>query len=190
MIELKTAKEFRDYIIDNKLANSVSVSLSWTTKHFQLILDDLHPNEKIFAVFVGLYGYKGGIANQGNFAFAITNERLILAQKQIIGSVLQSVNLEHINDVTLDRAGLWKAAGINVLCIDTLKEKIYVGINTLYAKNVLSCVSQAIFALKNPQSQSSGDDSLDQLKKLKELLDGGVITEEEFEAKKKQLLGV
>lgn len=190
MIELKTAEEFRNYIIDNKLANSINVSLSWTTKHFQLILDDLHQNEKIYAVFVGLYDYKGGISGKGNFAFAITNERLILAQKQVIGSVLQSVNLEHINDVTLNRAGLFGATGISTICIDTLKERILVGVNALYAKNVQSCISQAIFALKNPQSQSSGDDSLDQLKKLKELLDGGVITQEEFDAKKKQLLGV
>ena len=33
-------------------------------------------------------------------------------------------------------------------------------------------------------------DNADQLKKFKELLDSGVITEEEFEAKKKQLLGL
>ena len=33
-------------------------------------------------------------------------------------------------------------------------------------------------------------DSLDDLKKLKELLDAGVITQEEFDAKKKQLLGL
>ncbi|MGI6030792.1 MAG: SHOCT domain-containing protein [Eubacteriales bacterium] len=32
--------------------------------------------------------------------------------------------------------------------------------------------------------------SADELKKFKELLDSGVITQEEFEAKKKQLLGL
>lgn len=33
-------------------------------------------------------------------------------------------------------------------------------------------------------------DNLDQLKKLAELRDAGIVTEEEFEAKKKQLLGL
>jgi predicted Zn-dependent peptidase len=33
-----------------------------------------------------------------------------------------------------------------------------------------------------------GESSADELKKYKELLDGGVISQEEFEAKKKQLL--
>ena len=37
---------------------------------------------------------------------------------------------------------------------------------------------------------SGQSDSADQLKKFKELLDSGVISQEEFDAKKKQLLGL
>ena len=40
-----------------------------------------------------------------------------------------------------------------------------------------------------PVVQTSGS-SLDDLKKLKELLDSGIITQEEFDAKKKQILGL
>ena len=39
------------------------------------------------------------------------------------------------------------------------------------------------------QKQSSESDTIEQLQKYKGLLDAGVITEEEFTAKKKQLLG-
>jgi len=45
--------------------------------------------------------------------------------------------------------------------------------------------ANAVAATAVPQS-----DEADQLKKYKELLDGGVITQEEFDAKKKQLLGL
>lgn len=45
--------------------------------------------------------------------------------------------------------------------------------------------ANAVVTTTVPQS-----DEADQLKKYKELLDGGVITQEEFDAKKKQLLGV
>ena len=45
----------------------------------------------------------------------------------------------------------------------------------------------AAAATSAPAPQSS---SMDELKKLKELLDAGIITEEEFAAKKKQLLGL
>ena len=40
------------------------------------------------------------------------------------------------------------------------------------------------------QKQTSESDTIEQLQKYKGLLDAGVITEEEFAAKKKQLLGI
>ena len=40
------------------------------------------------------------------------------------------------------------------------------------------------------QQMPAGDDVTEQLKKYKELLDAGILTEEEFTAKKKQLLGI
>lgn len=41
-----------------------------------------------------------------------------------------------------------------------------------------------------PNPKSSNDIPLDELKKLKELLESDIITQEEFDAKKKQLLGL
>lgn len=41
-----------------------------------------------------------------------------------------------------------------------------------------------------PAAAPIGMDNLEQLKKLAELRDAGIVTEEEFEAKKKQLLGL
>lgn len=40
-----------------------------------------------------------------------------------------------------------------------------------------------------PQAPTA-DDSLEQIKKLAELRDQGILTDDEFEAKKKQLLGL
>jgi len=37
---------------------------------------------------------------------------------------------------------------------------------------------------------SEKSDSVDEIKKYKELLDSGIITQEEFDAKKKELLGL
>lgn len=37
---------------------------------------------------------------------------------------------------------------------------------------------------------ASADDSIEQIKKLAELRDSGILTDAEFEAKKKQLLGL
>ena len=40
------------------------------------------------------------------------------------------------------------------------------------------------------EKEKTENSSIDQLKQYKELLDDGVITQEEFDAKKKQLLGL
>jgi hypothetical protein len=42
----------------------------------------------------------------------------------------------------------------------------------------------------NPIVQSQGSSAAMQIKEFKELLDDGIITQEEFESKKKQLLGI
>ena len=54
-------------------------------------------------------------------------------------------------------------------------------------------VYQAISDLTKKRQESSVEqqnNNIDDLKKLKDLLDNGVITQEEFDAKKKQLLGL
>ena len=40
------------------------------------------------------------------------------------------------------------------------------------------------------QSASANGNEAEQLKRLKDLLDSGVLTQEEFDAKKKQILGL
>jgi len=47
---------------------------------------------------------------------------------------------------------------------------------------------EAIPAANIPAAHAAS--AMDELKKLKELLDMGIVTQEEFEAKKKQLLGL
>ena len=54
-------------------------------------------------------------------------------------------------------------------------------------KNVGAGISN-LFSKK--ESSKDKEDNLEQIKKLKELLDLGAITQEEFDAKKKELLGL
>ena len=50
--------------------------------------------------------------------------------------------------------------------------------------------SETSSAPSQPASESGEEDYIEQLKKLAELRDTGIITSEEFEAKKKQILGL
>ena len=54
------------------------------------------------------------------------------------------------------------------------------------------CNSSDIITLSDNeyQQEKNKNSSVEELKQYKELLDNGVITQEEFEAKKKQLLGI
>ena len=60
---------------------------------------------------------------------------------------------------------------------------------TEYAENIQKYIAE-FQANSNTPTPSTVSCELDQIAKLKGLLDAGAITEEEFEAKKKQLLGL
>ncbi len=51
-------------------------------------------------------------------------------------------------------------------------------------------IKQAAADFKQTSVQSNSSNDLSQLRELKQLLDDGVITEEEFTAKKKQILEI
>ncbi|MEK5272595.1 DUF4429 domain-containing protein [Aeribacillus sp. FSL K6-8394] len=57
-------------------------------------------------------------------------------------------------------------------------------------EKIKAAIEEKINELHQPTAQSAPVDVADQIKKLAELKDSGIITEEEFEAKKKQLLGI
>ena len=57
-------------------------------------------------------------------------------------------------------------------------------------KKIKAYLEDVILNQKAPQNMVVSLSSADELKKFKELLDSGVITQEEFDAKKKQLLGL
>ena len=50
--------------------------------------------------------------------------------------------------------------------------------------------AQTTKTVKQPTKTAKSNDRIEELTKLKDLLDTGVITQEEFDAKKKQILGV
>ncbi len=70
---------------------------------------------------------------------------------------------------------------------DNSVEKAY-----MCANSILQCIKEYKTGARahRPAAPSGAGDAMDQIKKLKELLDMGAVTEEEFAAKKKELLGL
>ncbi len=190
MLALQTAEQMYQYCVDNKLGSGTTKG--WSIKHFQLLIDNLKAGEEIYCVFIGLHNYKSMTKHDNNYAYAVTNKRIIMAQHKLLGVSVQSVNIDNINDITLTTG--FAGMGIGTVCIDTYKETFNVGVNSVFASNIYNCVHNALDEIKGNAAVASTNTSakspVEQVKELKELLDMGAITQEDFDTKKKQLLGL
>ena len=57
-------------------------------------------------------------------------------------------------------------------------------------QEIYDYINERVISLKSVEISTQNSSAADELKKFKELLDMEVITQEEFDAKKKQLLGL
>ena len=184
-IDLITAEGLYNFCITNNLG--IGMTRNWGIKHFSVIIKALLPNENILLPFIGLYDYSGSTKHEGYYAFAITNKRIIIGQGKMIGQNLQTVELNNINDITLKTSTL---SG-NII-IDTYKETISIGLSSTYAENVYEKIQETINELKKTNTTQGNykNDIVSELKQYKELLDLEIITQEEFDKKKKELLNL
>ena len=184
--ELQTAQGMYRYCMAN--GTGAGWNEKWGVKHFGVIEQNLLPGEKVLTCFIGLHNYESMTKHEENYAYVITNKRLAFGQKgTLYGENFKYINLDNINDITLGTGAL-----MGIICVDSLKEVFNVCVDKQQAKNILSHIQQALDSAKSSSAppaapQSSG---ADEILKYKQLLDSGVITQEEFDAKKKQLLGL
>lgn len=91
---------------------------------------------------------------------------------------ITAINRSSFNGVSITSIGNVS----NFHCIEN-REEVMKAISYLLANPQQSSVQPT-------QSASANDGEAEQLKRLKDLLDSGVLTQEEFDAKKKQILGL
>ena len=111
---------------------------------------------------------------------------MILAQQQALGEVVQSINLDNINDVT-------KSYGIlsGTITFDTIKEVFNVNVSSSAATAITNKIHEILYSQNTSAenlSPSSAYSPADEILKYKNLLDIGAITEEEYNQKKQELL--
>lgn len=161
----------------------------WGIKHFLIIQEPLLQDETVLMTFIGLHNYKSATKHDNHFAYAITNKRFVMAQKQTIGEVFQTVYLDNINDVTFKSGMLG-----GIVTIDTIKEVFNVYIDKDSAKKVNSKILDILHDLKEQKTEktvvkeNSVVSTADEILKFKQLLDAGIITDDEFKKKKEQLM--
>jgi len=177
---MRTAIEMYKFVLDNNYGRGVTKK--WGIKHFEIIEGNLSDDEVVKLCFMGM-----GNAQNDYFSYVITDKRIMIGQKRLVGEYFQTVFLNHLNDVSYQGGALF-----GTITNDTMKEKFSVRIDKESAKRINEAVNETLRQLRqkesNPEPQKPTNNPIDEIKGYKELLDSGIITQEEFDAKKKQLL--
>lgn len=185
---MSTAEGMYKYCKDNNFGSGFNEK--WALKHFGVIENNLMQGEKVLMTFIGLHNYVSTTKHDNFYGYAITNKRIMFAQKTITGENFKTVNYDKLNDV-----GFKKGMVYGIVTIDTLSEIFNVALDRGSAASINSHIHKVLDDVKvvdiAPQPQVVHITSAaDEIKKYKELLDMEAITQEEFDIKKKELLGL
>ena len=121
--------------------------------------------------------------NKAQIAFAITNLRVIAAQKKMFSDTVIAIPISHINDLTTKTKLTRDFIIIGNDAGENLTISVYKGLGTSVANALHLAMASSDRRLAEPDVASD-------LRKFKALLDDGIITEDEFLKKKQQLLGL
>lgn len=100
-VQLKTADKMYQYSCDNGFGTGFGKS--WGLKNFTLLQRKMEPGETAFITFVGLHRFHSMSAHQRNFAYAITDQRIIMGQVRFFGRIrFESVPLNAVMNISFD----------------------------------------------------------------------------------------
>lgn len=176
---MKSAEEMTKYIKDNDLG-----IVSRLEKSLKLIEKQLHTDEKVISCFAGLHNTSAKGSPEGQYAYAITNYRLIMAEKRFFSETVDVIPLNEINNVSLNKSKLMG----NAIEFKTVNRVFNVGAISNWIDNIYNEVNAVIFGNNKP-TNISDENRFNELKEYKELLDMEIITQEEFDKKKQEVLG-
>ena len=189
-------KTIEDFLKDNKTYSALSKG-SMKKAQEQLLEEEkllyaLNANVDIVNIDTSNFNNRNKIAggalkikNKLNGVVAVTNSRIFFCNSTLGQSNIKEMRIKDIQSidgsVSILKIGELKVRGLTDMFVIATNENI---MNEL--KNVINSVKNEI---ERPTINSSSS-TADEIKKFKELLDSGAITQEEFDAKKKELLGL
>ena len=189
---MKNSQEMTSFCIDNSYTSYKLTSDNNISPHFKIIEKNLSENEDVIFAFVsnGIKNRKGNYALGGTMAVALTAKKIICAQRRpIAGDFIKKVPYDKVFDVSSKVN--WHAGEI---VIDSITEYMCFNVEKARVEEIQQEIHRIVEdyrIVKKATNEHTSDFSIaDELLKFKELLDMGIITQEEFEAKKKQLLAL
>ena len=199
---MRTIEEIKNYILENKTVASawesdIQKSLSKADKHIEYVIANLKKDEEVMFAFLSNGVYSGSRTMMGGMGVILfTTERIIYGQKAPLllgGDQIKSINFDGSVDVTSSNFGILNGR----ISVDTRTENCGFEVTRKRTSDVATLVNKVVQDIlerkKNENSTTIIQNQVsaaDELLKMKQLLDAGIITQEEFDAKKKQLLGL
>ena len=117
-------------------------------------------------------------------ALGITNSRVIAAQKKMFSNTVITISLNCINDITFKR----KLTGDYITIANSSGDNLTISTYKGIGQEIVNALHNAIDSINS--SSASNINNVEEIRKYKSLLDDGIITIEEFQKKKQQLLGI
>ena len=155
----------------------IGKNMLFPKKTVQKIIDNLANDEKIIKITTCNSGKEPG-------AIAVTNKKIIFASKVLFNATTTEFGIDKITSVSYD-TGL-----VNKLIIKSSFDTLILTAIDKKAGQILIKEIKAIQSQQKINETNNSGSNLDELEKLAELKEKGIITEEDFNQKKKQILGL
>jgi len=182
--EMITAQQMDEYCIRNGLGYYPDTSYK---KDFAVLEEQIREQEELLMAFTAnnLYNADSAVSWNGNVAVVLTDRRMLYGKKTLLTSPVRIVDLVDITDISESRFGNYETK----LIIDSaVGERIMLGLNRKNAEKVIKLLKETTEAQKT-LGKKRVVSVADELLRFKQLLDMNAITAEEYEKKKKELLG-
>lgn len=132
-----------------------------------------------------------GFVDKGTVLVVITDKRLVFVNRGLIyGTDFKEISFDHVNAVSYSKGIALAKVSITNGANVTLIEQVSKNNAPILVQKLKYAIEQQETASTHVTVDNSGDNSVNNLRNLKQLLDDGVITQEDFDAKKKQILGI
>lgn len=178
--------------IQNTLLGGKPLAKQYAKVASQVILN-LMPDEDMEYIVFGYQAYQNERSLGHDSIFAMTNKRVLLgAREPDIFSKFPVItfNYDQIQNVYAGKRGPLSGR-IN---IDTNVHQLAFEVISNYQAQIAQEINRRFTEKKSAMNEMTREPQItsaaDEILKFKQLLDAGIITSEEFEAKKKQLLGL
>lgn len=180
---MPTIAEVQEQIRNIEKKYDVKLDTFGTKKEIKYLPEALYNNEVIEYL-------TSGFLDGSTWLLICTNIRILALDKGLIyGLKQQEIPLEKISSVSFKKKLMFAEVEIITSSSKIKIENIYKD----QVENFVRAINTARENLNKSQNnsiQSSQEDVVSQIEKLAELKEKGILTEEEFSAKKKQLLGI